>query len=86
VIRSLECKGQFTTTVENLRDAFNSTLGLATMGVMTEAIQRASREIRPDRGHNRPPPHAETIEMDRLTHRDNGATNAAKFTRKGFGA
>ncbi len=40
-IRPLEFKGTFTTTVENLRDAFNSTLGLPAMGVMGEAIQTA---------------------------------------------
>jgi len=54
VIRSLECKGQFTTTVENLRDAFNSTLGLPTMGVMTEAIQRALARNTTGPRHNRP--------------------------------
>ena len=42
-IRPLEFKGTFTTTVENLRDAFNSTLGLPSMGVMSEAIQKALR-------------------------------------------
>jgi hypothetical protein len=58
VIRSLECKGQFTTTVENLRDAFNSTLGLPTMGVMTEAIQRALARttVAPRHGRPRRPP------------------------------
>jgi hypothetical protein len=40
-IRPLEFTGQFTTTVENLRDAFNSTLGLPSMGVMSVAIQKA---------------------------------------------
>lgn len=40
-IRPLEFQGTFTTTVENLRDAFNSTLGLPSMGVMSEAIQKA---------------------------------------------
>lgn len=42
-IRPLEFQGTFTTTVENLRDAFNSTLGLPSMGVMSEAIQKALR-------------------------------------------
>ena len=42
-IRPLEFKGTFTTTVENLRDAFNSTLSLPSMGVMSETIQKALR-------------------------------------------
>ena len=42
-IRPLEFIGSFTTTVENLRDAFNSTLGLPSMGVMSDAIQKALR-------------------------------------------
>ncbi len=40
-IRKLKSTGQFTTTVENLRDAFNSTLGLPDMGVIGKAIKRA---------------------------------------------
>jgi hypothetical protein len=42
-IRPLEFTGTFTTTVENLRDAFNWTLGLPAMGVMSDAIQNALR-------------------------------------------
>jgi len=40
-IRSLQCQGQFTTSIENLKEAFNSTLNLPTMGVMAATIQEA---------------------------------------------
>lgn len=40
-IRSLRCQGQFTTSIENLKEAFNSTLNLPTMGVMSATIQKA---------------------------------------------
>ncbi len=40
-LRALHCAGQFTTTVENLKEAFNSTLNLPAMNVMTSTIQRA---------------------------------------------
>lgn len=38
-IRPLRLDGQFTTTVENLKEAFNSTLNLPSMGVMGNRIQ-----------------------------------------------
>ena len=40
-IRKLEFADQFTTTIENLKEAFNSTLNLPSMGVMAEKIQEA---------------------------------------------
>jgi hypothetical protein len=40
-IRPLRMDGQFTTTVENLKEAFNSTLSLPAMGVMGATIQAA---------------------------------------------
>jgi Restriction endonuclease NotI len=40
-MRQLVCSGQFTTTVENLKEAFNSTLNLPSMGVMAATIQKA---------------------------------------------
>ena len=40
-IRELEFANQFTTTVENLKEAFNSTLNLPSMGAMAEKIQKA---------------------------------------------
>jgi hypothetical protein len=45
-IRSLRCQGQFTTTVENLKEAFNSTLNLPSMGVMSTTIQKAVDKAR----------------------------------------
>jgi len=40
-IRKLEFVDQFTTTIENLKDAFNSTLNLPSIGAMAEKIQNA---------------------------------------------
>jgi len=40
-IRRLKFDGQFTTTVENLKEAFNSILNLPTMGTMGNTIQSA---------------------------------------------
>lgn len=40
-IRKLEFVDQFTTTIENLKEAFNSTLNLPSMGAMAEKIQEA---------------------------------------------
>ncbi len=40
-IRSLQCQGQFTTAVENFKEAFNSTLNLPSMGLMSATIQKA---------------------------------------------
>jgi|SRR5208283_614771 len=40
-IRPLRFEEQLTTTIENLKDAFNSTLRLPSMGLMTQTIQRA---------------------------------------------
>jgi hypothetical protein len=40
-IRKLEFADQFTTTIENLKEAFNSTLNLPSMGAMAEKIQEA---------------------------------------------
>ncbi len=40
-IRPLRFEEQLTTTVENLKEAFNSTLGLPSMGLMTATIQKA---------------------------------------------
>ncbi len=45
-IRSLRCQGQFTTTIENLKEAFNSTLNLPSMGVMSTTIQKAVDKAR----------------------------------------
>jgi hypothetical protein len=43
-IRPLQFQGQFSTTVENLKEAFNSTLNLPSMGVMALTIQKALDE------------------------------------------
>lgn len=40
-IRKLQFQGQFTTTIENLKEAFNSTLNLPLMGAMGKTIQKA---------------------------------------------
>lgn len=40
-IRKLQFQGQFTTTVENLKEAFNSILNLPSMGSMAITIQKA---------------------------------------------
>lgn len=40
-VRKLQCQGQFTTTVENLKEAFNSILNLPSMGSMAITIQKA---------------------------------------------
>jgi hypothetical protein len=40
-IRQLEFVDQFTTTIENLKEAFNSTLNLPAMGAMATKIQKA---------------------------------------------
>lgn len=45
-IRSLRFQGQFTTTIENLKEAFNSTLNLPSMGVMGATVQKAVDEAR----------------------------------------
>jgi hypothetical protein len=45
-IRPLRVQGQFTTTVENLKDAFNSTLNLPSMGVMAATVQKAVDKAR----------------------------------------
>ena len=45
-IRSLRCQGQFTTTIENLKEAFNSTLNLPSMGVMAATVQKAVDKAR----------------------------------------
>lgn len=39
--RSLELKGKFTTLVQNLRDAFNTTLNLPSQSIMTQTIRKA---------------------------------------------
>jgi hypothetical protein len=41
--RSLISQGQFTTTIENLKEAFNSTLNLPEMGIVAERLQSALR-------------------------------------------
>jgi hypothetical protein len=52
--RALHFQGQFTTSIENLKDAFNSTLNLPSMGVMAERIQRAiSNAIKPEKTKGR---------------------------------
>lgn len=40
-IRKLQFQGQFTTTIENLKEAFNSILNLPSMGSMATIIQKA---------------------------------------------
>jgi Restriction endonuclease NotI len=45
-IRSLQCQGRFTTAVENFKEAFNSTLNLPSMGLMSTTIQKAVDKAR----------------------------------------
>jgi hypothetical protein len=45
-IRSLRFQGQFTTAVENFKEAFNSTLNLPSMGVMSATVQKAVDKAR----------------------------------------
>jgi Restriction endonuclease NotI len=52
--RLLRFQGQFTTTIENLKEAFNSTLNLPSMGVMAETIQKAINDsAKPKRPRSR---------------------------------
>lgn len=45
-IRPLRLQGQFTTAVENFKEAFNSTLNLPSMGLMSTTVQQAVDEAR----------------------------------------
>ena len=45
-IRKLVCEGQYTTTVENLKEAFNSTLNLPPMNSMAAKIQKALQSVK----------------------------------------
>jgi hypothetical protein len=44
-IRKLQFQGQFTTSVENFKEAYNSTLNLPAMNVMQETITRALQHV-----------------------------------------
>jgi hypothetical protein len=48
-IRPLRVQGQFTTAVENFKEAFNSTLNLPSMGLMSATVQRAVDKARTPR-------------------------------------
>src|SRR5579872_583273 len=45
-IRQLRVQGQFTTAVENFKEAFNSTLNLPSMGLMSQTVQKAVDQAR----------------------------------------